>query len=97
MPIISPPPPPTVSIVRRFDWQNESPTAQGPDGRSLRNQMEAAFRHLWETGAADTKSCAAEITEREHIPLKPAGTVRVRFRAPKQLSPSMIERFGFDE
>lgn len=86
--------PPT--IVRRYDYLTETIIAQGDDGQSLRKKMNDAFRQFAARTIDD--GIAIEVPEGyRHVPLTQAGTIKVRFLAPRPIQPSNIDRFGMSD
>jgi hypothetical protein len=98
MPFISPPCPPQAAEIRPFWELEDSPIAQGLEGRQVREQIEIISKH-WQEQSLDAlvetdAELLDELNNYRHPPFENLGTIRVRFTKISDLEP---RKFVFDE
>lgn len=98
MPVLTPTFPPQSAEVRPLWGNEESATAQGLEGKLVRDQMETVNRH-WlahsrEASLDSETDLLDELNDYHHPPFEKVGTIRVRFTKISELQPRQIV---FDE
>lgn len=93
MPVLMDLPTRPIEYVRPLIEITDAPAASGADGQELMRQFESVFRH-WNDRTGYLETLRNDDISPRHVPLRRAGTIKVRFQNATPMNPRRIDGEG---